>query len=339
MAFDRTTLIRGPGYGTLGSSTTPSTTTNLIQSSNDAKVIFDAVNDDLMVSTQGKVDETRRDRKVRLSLTPKAYTPTQATLLAWMFAQCNQLPVIGASLCGGTDTPFLYLGSNGDQLVLFNACVPKPPHLNLDINKDLLGPLEIVGLIRNNFDPETANSIFSWTTGISYAAPVLLQTGVVIGRQRYGMYWAAGNTAAGNSHFGSAFSASAFQGKEGITIDFQADWQEETVQGLTVDYKLGEKGLHAMARLIPAGPTATDIIACQQFQGTGSKHGSRLTANTAMGDAIFYGQIGGTFTIKNAVLKTAGFVFGGKPLRTGEIGLMGTFNLTGTPSTGGVLLA
>ena len=215
-----------------------------------------------------------------------------------------------------------------------------PNHQQVAVGpEDLLGPLEIVGLIRNNFDPETANSIFSWTTGISYAAPVLLQTGVVIGRQRYGMYWAAGNTAAGNSHFGSASSASAFQGKEGITIDFQADWQEETVQGLTVDYKLGEKGLHAMARLIPAGPTATDIIACQQFQGTGSKHGSRLTANTAMGDAIFYGQIGGTFTIKNAVLKTAGFVFGGKPLRTGEIGLMGTFNLTGTPSTGGVLLA
>lgn len=333
MSTQRTSLIRGPGYLTFNTATTPSTTTNLIQFADDAKAVFAPTNDDLVVSTQGAIDKTRRNRMVKLSGAPVAYCPSQSAMLAWLFAQCNALPVIGASLCGATDTPVLFLAQNGDQLVIYNACVPKPPDLTLDIGKNILGPLEIHGLIRNTYDPETASAFYAKTPGVSYSAPVLLQAGDLIGRQRYYGNWTAGNTASAGTNFTN------FQGKEGITISFEADWQPEDIQGMTVDYKLGDKGLRAMAKLIPVGPAGADIEACLQFQGAGSKHGSRLSANTAMGDCVFTGQIGGSFTIKNAVLETAGYVFGGKPLRVGEIGLVGTFNMTATPSTGGVLLS
>lgn len=329
----RSSLIRGPGFMTFNTSTTPSTTTNLIQFSDDAKAIFVATNEDLVVSTQGAIDKTRKNRIVKFSGTPVAYCPTQSAMLAWLFAQCNALPLIGASLCGASDTPVLFLANNGDQLVIYNACVPKPPDLILDISKNILGPLEIHGLIRNGYDPETANSFYAKSTGITWAAPVLLQTGDLIGRQRYYGNWPAANTASAGTNFTN------FQGKEGVTISFDSDWQPDDIQGMTKDYYLGEKGLRAMAKLIPVGPTGADIEACQQFQGTGSKHGSRLSSNTAMGDVVFTGQNGGSFTIKNAVLETVGYVFGGKPLRLGEIGLVGTFNMTATPSTGGVLLA
>lgn len=351
MATNRLSNIRGPGYLTYNTATTPSVGAGSIQFSDDVSIDFEPTNEDLISGIMGKIDETRKNRIVKLKGTPMQYQPSQLSgaILAWLFAQCNALPVIGASLCGSSDTPVLFstvptIAGSCDGIALMNACVPKPPELTLDIGKGILGPLEVHGLIRNNFDPETANSFFTNVTGLSYAAPVLLQTSDLLGRQRYYGYWAAGNTACANTDWGAAAPGPGFQGKEGITITFEADWQPYDVEGLTRDYNLGEKGLLAMAKFIPVLCNSTntvqaDIIACQQFQGTGSKHGSRLSGNTGMGDVVFYGQLGGTFTIKNAVLKTAGFKFGGKPLRAGEIGLLGTFNMTASPATGGVLLS
>lgn len=333
MASNRTALARGPGYLTVGSSSTPSTTTNLIQFGDDFAAIFEQTTEDLIVSTQGAVDKTRSDAAVKLSGTPLAYTPTQSVLMGLIFAQCGQLPVIGASLCGSSDTPGIFLANNNDAVAVFNLCCPKPPNLTLDIGKSLIDKLDLVGLIRNNYDPETANSYFQLVTGKTYSPPVLLQSGDSIGRQRYLWNWAAGNTATGNSTFTN------FQGQKGATVMFEADWQPVKVQGRTVDYTLGPKGLRAMVKMIPVGPSMSDIVTVQQMQGSGAKHGSRLSSNSAWGDLIGTGQNNFTVTVKNAVLETAGFVFGGVPLRIGECGWVGTFDLTQTPSVGGAYLS
>jgi hypothetical protein len=285
MANNRSALGRGPGYLTVGSSSTPSTTANLIQFADDAAINFRQDNEDLVVSTQGAIDKTRTDAAVELSGTPIAYSPSQTTLMALLFAQCSALPLIGASLCGASDTPGIFIATNNDAVAIYNLCCPKPPNLTLDINKPLIDKINLVGLIRNNFDPETASSYYTLVTGKTYSPPVLLQSGDLIGRQRYYGNWSAGNTATGNSTFTN------FQGQKGVVISFEADWQPIKVQGRTLDYTLGPKGLRAMAKLIPVGPSTSDILTCQQLQ---SAHGSRLSANAGMGDCIFTGQNGST---------------------------------------------
>jgi hypothetical protein len=318
---------------TVGSSTTPSTTTNLIQFNDDFAAVFKQENEDLIVSTQGAIDKTRVDAMIEMSGTPVAYTPSQSTVLNLIFAQFGQLPLIGASLCGSSDVPVIYLANNStDALAVYNVCCPKPPNLTLHIKKPIIDKLTLVGLIRNGYDRATANSYYKYpVTGLTYAPPVLLQSGDLIGKQRYYGNWSAGNSACSNTDWTN------FEGQDGVTISFEADWQPVKKQGVTVDYTLGPKGLRAMAKCVPVGPLAADIQTVLQFQGVNL--GSQLSANTAMGDCIFTGQVGGSFNIKNAVLETAGFVFAGVPLRLGEIGFVGTFNLTASPSTGGIYIS
>jgi hypothetical protein len=317
---------------TYNTSTTPSTGAGAILFADDTKVEQAPVNEILTTALQGDIDETRKDFMIKLSGTPLVYPAGQAGLLGWLFPWANGVPAVGGSLCGATDTPSTFLASNGDMIVIYNSCVAKMPDLILEIGKPILGPLEVLGLIRNGFDPETASSYYAKSASNAYTPPTLAQqSGDSLGRQRYYGNWAAGNTAAGNSDFTN------FQGQAGWTISHELKLDPVIVQGRTVDFTL--LSYRALAKCVPVGPTAADIEACMQNQGTGAKAGSRLSANTATGDLIITGQNNFTATIKNAVLKTAGFMFGGKPLRIGEVGWVGTFNLSTTTPTGGLNLA
>lgn len=337
MATTRSSLTRGPGYLTLNSSTTPSTTSHTIQFGDDWKLEIAPVNEILKVAHIGNADETRKDLIVRGSGQPLIYNATDTTTLDFLFPWANQNPpLIGASLFGSSDFPVIFLANNNDEYVIYNAAVAKMPDITLDIGKPILGPLEIIGLIRNGYDPETANSYYKVNPGAgSWASPKLgQQSGDMFGRQRYYGNWAAVSTLLSTTTFTN------FQGQQGITISHELGLEPVIVQGRTVDFTL--LSYRAMAKLIfvPGTGSTTgqaDIDACLQAQGTGATHGSRLSSNTNIGDVVFTGQIGGTFTIKNAVLKSEGFVFGGKPLRYGEIGFVGTFNYTGSPVVGGLL--
>jgi hypothetical protein len=327
MATNRYTLTRGPGYLTYNSATTPATGAGVLTFSDDAKIEYGVSNDMLTTALQGDIDETTKDLIVKLTGTPLQYPVSQSGLFSWLFPFCNGVPSVGSSPFGTSDTPVVFLANNGDQVGIYNAGVVKMPDLVLDIGKPILGA------------PETANSYFIKSTGNSYTPPVLLQSGDSLGRQRYYGNWAAGNTATGNSTF------SNFQGQTGFTISHELKLEAVPSQGRTVDYTL--LSYRAMAKCVPIpGPNGTpslvtffkDIDTCMLLQGTGAKAGSRLSGGVC-GDLIITGQNTFTGTIKNAVLRTAGFVFGGKPLRTGEIGFVGTFNLTTTTPTGGLNLA
>jgi hypothetical protein len=94
-----------------------------------------------------------------------------------------------------------------------------------------------------------------------------------------------------------------------------------------------------MAKCKPLGPTMAQIDAALYAQGTGAAGGYRLSTNSA--NLVITGSSNMTVTIGNAALKTAGYVFGGKPLRLGELGWVSTLPIAagGAPATPALALA
>jgi hypothetical protein len=88
---------------------------------------------------------------------------------------------------------------------------------------------------------------------------------------------------------------------------------------------------------MPAEPTMGNIDAGLLAQGSAATHGARLSALSA--DLVITGANSVSVTVKNAALKTAGFVFGGKPLRNGEAGWVSTTNVTTGTATAALVLA
>ena len=71
-------------------------------------------------------------------------------------------------------------------------------------------------------------------------------------------------------------------------------------------------------------------------QGAGAWHGAKLSGMAA--DLVITGAQTVSVTVKNAALKTAGFVFGGNALRNGEIGFVSTINVSSGTATAALVL-
>jgi len=92
-----------------------------------------------------------------------------------------------------------------------------------------------------------------------------------------------------------------------------------------------------MAKCQPAEPSMANIDAALLAQGAAAAHGAKLSTTAA--DLVITGAQTVSVTVKNAALKTAGFVFGGKPLRNGEIGFVSTINVSSGTATPALVLA
>ena len=93
----------------------------------------------------------------------------------------------------------------------------------------------------------------------------------------------------------------------------------------------------AMAKCMPAEPTMAQIDAALVAQGANAPHGAKLSSLSA--DLVIAGSLTVSVTLKNAALKTAGFVFGAKPLRNGEIGFVSTVDTSTGTAVASMVLA
>jgi hypothetical protein len=84
-------------------------------------------------------------------------------------------------------------------------------------------------------------------------------------------------------------------------------------------------GLKVMAKCAPQGPTAAQIATAMKIQGSGAGAG-HLIGGTIGEDLVITGS-GVSVTLKSPGIKSAGFVFGGQPLRNGEIAFVSTIDI------------
>ncbi|HWD18142.1 MAG TPA: hypothetical protein VHB20_02595 [Verrucomicrobiae bacterium] len=303
MSINRSTLTRGPAYASFNSAS--------FHFSGDSKIELAPVTQEVRAALYGKIDETVSDLLVKCTGTPVTWT-SLAVLFPWVS------PSIGQRLFGDSDKPLVWASNNGDVLTVANAAVTKMPDLTLGVEKDALGPMEFTGLVANGADPEAAGSYYAIATGQSFTAPTLDVTKLT--RQRYTAAW------------GSLAGFGNFQAQEHWTISHELELAPVKIQGRTVDMTV--VSYRCLAKCKPAEPTLANIDAALLIQGTGAKHGRRLSANAA--DLVITGQNLVSITLKNAALKTAGFVFGGKPLRNGELGWVSSWVSAATPQQGAI---
>jgi hypothetical protein len=303
MSISRSTLTRGPAYAAFNSAN--------FQFAGDSKIEIVPTTQDVRAALYGKIDETVSDLAIKCTGTPLTWTS-----LSVLFPYLT--PSVGQRLYGNTDTPLVWASNNGDVITVANAAVTRMPDLTLGVEKDILGPVEFTGLIINGGDPETANSYYTISTGQAFSAPALDVTKLT--RQRYSATW------------GSFPGFTSFQAQDTWTISHELELNPVKVQGRTVDQTI--LSYRCLAKCKPAEPTLANIDAALVMQGSGARQGRRLSANSA--DLVITGQNLVSIILKNAALKTAGFVFGGKPLRNGELGWVSTWVTSASPQSGAV---
>jgi hypothetical protein len=311
MSVTRSQLTGGPAYAAFNNKN--------IQFASDSSVETALVTDVVETSLYGSVDEIYRDLIVKASGTPLFYDPAQnATLFPYLSA------IIGTTYPGASDVPCSWISSNGDNVVLTSALVGKMPDLELGVTGAVLGPMEIWGIVANADDPTGANSYYTFSTGNTYSNPAVPST-AVLGRQEFTAAW------------GSVSGFSSFQAQHKWTITHELKLEPVQIQGRTRAFRLAS--YRAMAKCKPLGPSLSQIDGAIYAQGTGAAGGRRLSTNAA--NLVIAGSNSMTVTLGNAALKTAGYVFGGKPLRYGELGWVSTLNIAsgGVPSGPALALA
>jgi hypothetical protein len=272
----------------------------------------------------GKFDEIPTDLLIKFSGTPRYY---DTAAIPAMFPYTGSFPAAGTFYGGGNAAASIN-SINGDQFILNNAMVGKMPDLILGMEKVILGPMEIWGLIQSGQGPANSAAYYTYNAAggsYSFAYPAVPGT-AVIGQQEY--------TAA----FGSVSGLANFQAQETWTISHELEWSPVPIQGRTRAFRL--LGYRALAKCKPADATMAALLTALGLQGANATPGTRLSqlAKAANGGASFpslaiTGVSNISVTLGNAALKTAGFMFGSKPLRQGEIGFVTTADLSsGAPA-------
>ncbi|MGO8698559.1 MAG: hypothetical protein ACLQVY_12660 [Limisphaerales bacterium] len=290
MSVTRSQLTGGPAYAAFNGKN--------IQFASDSSVETALVTDVVDSSLYGSMDEIYRDLIVKAAGTPLFYDPAQiSTLFPYLSG------TIGTIYPGSSDVTCGWTSSNGDNVLLTSALVGRMPELELGVAGAVLGPMEIWGLVANADDPTTANSYYTFSTGNTYSNPAVPST-AVLGRQEFTAAW------------GSVSGFTSFQAQDKWTIAHELKLEAIQIQGRTRAFRLAS--YRAMAKCKPLGPSLSQIDAAIYAQGAGAAGGRRLSTNAA--NLVISGSSSMTITIGNAALKTAGYVFGGRPLRLGEVG-------------------
>jgi hypothetical protein len=305
MSIARSLLAGGPAYVNFNGVNIPL--------SDDSRLEVAPVTSVISAALYGDIDEAYTDLIVKGSGTPLTY---DSLSVLWPYLQ----PTIGQRIFGNADVPFAWRSNNGDIVTVRAGAITKMPDLVLSVDKPMVGALELSGVVGNGLDPSSANSYYTILTGQAFAAPAI--TAANIPRQKYTAAW------------GALAGFTAFQAQDAWTISHELKLAPVKIQGQTVDMKI--TSYRAMAKCMPSEPTMAQIDAQLMAQGASAVHGAKLSSLSA--DLVITGAQTVSVTVKNAALKTAGFVFGGKPLRQGELGWVSTINVsTGTASAALVL--
>jgi hypothetical protein len=307
MSIQRSLLAGGPAFVTFNGASWAL--------SDDSKLEMAPATSVISGAWYGDIDESYTDLVVKGTGTPLTYT-NLATL--WPYLQ----PTIGQRLFGNADVPFQWLSNNGDLITVKAGAITRMPDLVLGVDKAAIGAFELSGVIANGADPDTASSYYTIQTGQNNVPPAVVES--TIPRQKYTATWGP------NAGFDPV------QAQDAWTISHEIKLAPVKIQGRTVDMKI--LSYRAMAKCMPTEPTMAQIDAALGAQGQ-LKHGAFLSANPSKADLVIAGAQSVTVTVKNAVLKTAGFVFGGKPLRNGEVGWVSTLNISTGVATPALVLA
>jgi len=288
-ALDRTSLVKGAGAVTIGSTQ--------IFSKGDINARWDPETEAVAVSGFGNIDDIIVDGKGVITMQPCGrLTAAMLTALYGPF----QNPEIDSSLFGSTDTEMFVNSFAGQKLTFHNSAVIRPPSLKLSaINTAFDGDMEIRALIKNDTERSAANSCFT-------LAAAAFAGSVDRGDIKHLPYTATWGT-------------TAISVRAGWQVDVDVDVEEFKADDYgTIDVWL--KGVTVRARCQPLNLSEA-LMADQLTQGTTASIGS----TARQGKDLTLTAAGGlTIVLKDAQLREGPVQWGESKLRLGEVGFVAT---------------
>ena len=285
MATSRTSIIRGPGAVKFGDVT--------LYDADGITAEVETATQEVPSSISGPLDTIKTDQTGSVSLTPCGQI--SADILAALFP--HQTPSIGASLCGGTDTPLIVHSLAGTKVTFLNAFLSGIPELRLSPVKTAFGQAAFTALLANGKAPGDENAFYSVaaaTYNLNYPDP----TGIT------GVHYAG--------TFGSLSIPDTADGWT-VNVDLSTDPVQTDSLG-TIDHTLA--GVTVRAKCTPLELSESQILAALPIA---LGRGASLAGSD---DLVIAGTGGLTVTLKNAKLVTGPLAWGNTTLRAGEIGFI-----------------
>ncbi|MDE2099111.1 MAG: hypothetical protein KGL39_17790 [Patescibacteria group bacterium] len=308
MSLTRAKILRGPAKIAFGGLTlwTPD---DIVLNINDAA-------EERRSSMYGPVDRMIINPNVTATFTPQAVAPNTTTLQELLQAVIPAIFTNGyygtAYIGGGAEVTCTIWATGGEEVIISNAVITKPPTVSFSAGKPLLGAMTITGIISTVAGGLTlgaANSLYTSSTGVVdpggqfTGLPTFLQ-------QRYSGKW------------GLQANFTEIWPEDGWEVDFNPTWNERKVQGLTLDYEL--TGMEIIAKCVPMGPTMDQILAVHAIGGAAGAtwpQGSLMSTQQTANDLTILDPAAATvFSLFKPVIRQPGFRFGYVNLRANELG-------------------
>ena len=306
MGLTRAKILRGPAKIAMAGLTfwTP----------DDITLEIDDGAEERKSSMFGPVDRMVINPKVTCSFTPQAVT-TGTTLQALLQAVIPAIFTNGyygtAYIGSGSEVTCTIWATGGEQVVIANYVITKPPQVSFAANKPLLGALTVTGICATTSSDIVLgvnNSLYTVTTGVAdpggafAGLPTYLQ-------QRYKGVW------------GTQTGFTEIWAENGWDVMFNPSWNERKVQGMTVDYELS--GMEIIAKCVPVGPTMKQVLDTQGIGGTSGAswaQGSLLSTQQSTNNLTIVDPSAATvFTQTKPIIRQPGFKFGYQSLRVNEL--------------------
>lgn len=257
----------------------------------------------------GAIDSRDEDMIVTCSFTPDGRwnSATRAFLWPWLN------PTIGSDPFTGSDVPTLIHDANSHLHTIKASAVTQMPSIFLSAAATMIGQATITGIRASAADWGDADSLYTAAaTGGTFTDSAFVPSDIKT--QDYTGAWGSGGSAV------TGFTS--IKTEAGWTIDF-----ETGIEFIKVDEigtcKASLTNVGVLARCTPIGMTLADVLAAMDFQEATSARGKSGNAQGA--DLVITGADSATIvTIESAKLVRAGFRFGSRQLRDGEIGFVGT---------------
>lgn len=250
----------------------------------------------------GKIDDRDEDMLVTCSFTPDGRWDSATRGFLWPYLSS----ALGSDPFTGSDVPTVIYDSNDHVHTIIASAVTQMPSITLSSVATMIGQATITGIRGISKAWTDANSIY--TAAATGGAGQFKDTGFspsMIKTLDYTGVW------------GSVTGFSSIKTESGWTIDF-----ETGIEFIKVDEvgtcKATLTNVAVMAKCTPLGISYANVLSALDFQESSSARGR--SGGTAYNLVITGAGSGAVVTIPNAKLVRAGYRFGSRVLRDGELG-------------------
>lgn len=253
----------------------------------------------------GTIDARDEDMIATCSFTPDGRWNSATRSFLWPWIN----PTIGSDPFTGSDVPTEIHDINSHLHTIKASAVTQMPSIFLSAAAVMIGQATITGIRGTGKDWNDADGIYTAAaSGGTFTDSAFVPSDIKT--QDYTGAW------------GSVTGFTSIKTEAGWTIDFETGIEFVKVDEVgTCKAVLTNVGV--LARCVPIGMTLANVLAALDFQETTSARGK--SGNALGADLVITGADSSTIvTVKAAKLVRAGFRFGARTLRDGEIGFVAT---------------